>query len=191
MSEVVFHPLCAHAAFSKFQTLFAENKEKLINIALASLIDNERDQLSLPVDELEAQFQALRRLVASKAGFSAFTLLPQYAYIEGWTLNECLILLLWWLEQFVQKWYVEATTESFSQFYFLFIRHFLNLLDSLNNLMFVSDREHAEEVIYSLTKIILWQKDSVVEILVTVPPNRLVMICFCWAYNSKVALGNL
>lgn len=58
-------------------TLFAENKEKMINLTLASLLDREGDQKSLPVDELEAQFHAVRRLVASKAGFGAFTTLPQ------------------------------------------------------------------------------------------------------------------
>lgn len=63
--------------FLKIQTLFAENKEKLINLTLAALLDREGDQKSLPVDELEAQFHALRRLVASKAGFGAFMQLPQ------------------------------------------------------------------------------------------------------------------
>jgi len=62
---------------SCFQTLFAENKEKLINATLAALLEREGDPNSLPVEELEAQFQAIRRLVASKAGFGAFTTLPQ------------------------------------------------------------------------------------------------------------------
>lgn len=35
-------------------------------------------ELPGPNSELEAQFQALRRLVASKAGFQAFTQLPKY-----------------------------------------------------------------------------------------------------------------
>jgi len=59
------------------QTLFAENKEKMINATLASLLDREGDQTSLPSDELEEQFHAMRRLVASKAGFGAFMSLPQ------------------------------------------------------------------------------------------------------------------
>ena len=57
--------------------LFAENKEKLINGALQALLLREGDRTSLPNEELEAQFHALRRLVASKAGFCAFTQLPK------------------------------------------------------------------------------------------------------------------
>ena len=49
----------------------------MINLTLAALLDREGDQKSLSVDDLEAQFHALRRLVASKAGYEAFTLLPQ------------------------------------------------------------------------------------------------------------------
>ena len=60
-----------------FQTLFAENKEKLINGTLTALLDKEGDQNSISVEDLEAQFHALRRLVASKAGFQAFTQLPR------------------------------------------------------------------------------------------------------------------
>jgi DnaJ family protein C protein 13 len=52
--------------------LFAENKEKLINNALTALLVHERQQ-DIPLQELEAQFHALRRLFASKAGFHAFT----------------------------------------------------------------------------------------------------------------------
>ena len=52
----------------------------MINATLAALLDREGDQSSLPVDELEAQFQAIRRLVASKAGFGAFTSLPQLVH---------------------------------------------------------------------------------------------------------------
>ena len=59
------------------QTLFAENKEKLINGTLAALLDREGDQHKLLAVDLEAQFHALRRLVASKAGFGAFTTLPK------------------------------------------------------------------------------------------------------------------
>ncbi len=59
------------------QGLFAENKEKLIHGTLAALLDKEGDQSTIPVVQLEAQFHALRRLVASKAGFQAFTELPR------------------------------------------------------------------------------------------------------------------
>lgn len=58
--------------------LFAQNKEKLINGALTALLLREGDLTSLPNEELEGQFHALRRLVASKAGFYAFTSLPKY-----------------------------------------------------------------------------------------------------------------
>ncbi|KAK7507621.1 hypothetical protein BaRGS_00001556 [Batillaria attramentaria] len=57
--------------------LFAQNKEKLINSTLASLIEQEGDQATIPNVAMEAQFHALRRLVASKAGFQAFTDLPR------------------------------------------------------------------------------------------------------------------
>ena len=57
--------------------LFTENKEKLINGALSALLMREGDQNTLPDEELEGQFHALRRLVASKAGFVAFTTLPK------------------------------------------------------------------------------------------------------------------
>lgn len=58
------------------QGLFAENKDKLITTALQALVQKEGDQSAISVVELEAQFQALRRLVASKVGFAAFTALP-------------------------------------------------------------------------------------------------------------------
>lgn len=58
--------------------LFAENKEKLIHGALNALLDKEGDQNSILPEDLESQFQALRRLVASKAGFGAFTQLPKF-----------------------------------------------------------------------------------------------------------------
>ena len=38
------------------------------------------DVSSVSLDELESFFHALRRLVASKAGFEAFTTLPKYVY---------------------------------------------------------------------------------------------------------------
>lgn len=57
--------------------LFAENKEKLISGALLGLLEKEGDQNVISAENLEAQFHALRRLVASKAGFQAFTTLPK------------------------------------------------------------------------------------------------------------------
>lgn len=63
--------------FSYLQGLFSENKEKLINNAILALLSQDTE-LSGSNAELEAQFQAIRRLVASKAGFQAFTQLPKY-----------------------------------------------------------------------------------------------------------------
>ncbi|OCT75945.1 dnaJ homolog subfamily C member 13 isoform X1 [Xenopus laevis] len=57
--------------------LFSENKEKLINNAITSLLSQE-GELAASGAELESQFQAVRRLVASKAGFQAFTQLPKF-----------------------------------------------------------------------------------------------------------------
>jgi DnaJ family protein C protein 13 len=57
------------------QRLFAENKDKLITTALEALVQKEGDQCAISLVDLEAQFQALRRLVASKVGFAAFTAL--------------------------------------------------------------------------------------------------------------------
>lgn len=56
--------------------IFSENKEKLITSALQALVANKEDDKNLNNYELEAQFQALRRLVASKIGYAAFTTLP-------------------------------------------------------------------------------------------------------------------
>lgn len=58
--------------------LFAENKEKLITGAITALLAMEGDQNTISVEDLEGQFQAIRRLVASKAGFQAFTTLPKF-----------------------------------------------------------------------------------------------------------------
>ncbi|XP_045611089.2 dnaJ homolog subfamily C member 13 isoform X2 [Procambarus clarkii] len=58
--------------------LFAENKERLITGGLGSLVLKEGDQATLPAEEIEAQFHALRRLVASKAGFACLTSLPGF-----------------------------------------------------------------------------------------------------------------
>ncbi|XP_076821267.1 dnaJ homolog subfamily C member 13-like isoform X2 [Clavelina lepadiformis] len=57
---------------------FTENKEKMINGAITALLDKEGDQDMISEHELQAQFHALRRLVASKAGFIAFTQLPRF-----------------------------------------------------------------------------------------------------------------
>lgn len=57
--------------------LFAEKKEKLIQGALVALLEKEGDQNVIDNCVLEAQFQGLRRLVASKIGFASFTLLPR------------------------------------------------------------------------------------------------------------------
>uniref|UniRef100_H2Z525 J domain-containing protein n=1 Tax=Ciona savignyi TaxID=51511 RepID=H2Z525_CIOSA len=57
---------------------FSENKEKMINTAINVLLEKEGDQEKISDQELEAQFHALRRLVASKAGFCAFTQLPRF-----------------------------------------------------------------------------------------------------------------
>lgn len=61
--------------------LFAENKEKLINLALSSLRDYEDDNLS--VYEIEQEFNTLRRLVASKAGYHSFTNLAKFRETVG------------------------------------------------------------------------------------------------------------
>lgn len=59
------------------QSIFAENKEKLISGALQALIKNEADKAVEQSNiELEASFHTLRRLLASKVGFAAFTNLP-------------------------------------------------------------------------------------------------------------------
>lgn len=59
--------------------MFAQNKEKLIHAALTAMLNRDISELDkMPVEDLEQQFHALRRLVASKAGFSAFTTLPGF-----------------------------------------------------------------------------------------------------------------
>lgn len=57
---------------------FAENKERLITGGIGSLVIREGDQATLPAEEVEAQFHALRRLVASKAGFACLTSLSGF-----------------------------------------------------------------------------------------------------------------
>ena len=70
--------------------LFAENKEKLISSGISALITKEGDQDSIPAGELEQQFHALRRLVASKAGFGCFTTLPGFREKVGWKVAKAL-----------------------------------------------------------------------------------------------------
>lgn len=61
------------------QSLFAENKERLITGALQALCQKDTDPTyQLNNVELEATFHALRRLLASKVGFAAFTNLPGF-----------------------------------------------------------------------------------------------------------------
>ncbi|XP_046608377.1 dnaJ homolog subfamily C member 13 isoform X1 [Neodiprion virginianus] len=61
------------------QGLFTENKDKVILGALNALVSKELETNS----EVEAQFHALRRLVASKVGFTAFTTLPGFREAIG------------------------------------------------------------------------------------------------------------
>lgn len=56
-----------------FQSLFSENKDRLITGALMALTQKETESAQLNNLELEASFHALRRLLASKVGFAAFT----------------------------------------------------------------------------------------------------------------------
>ena len=70
--------------------LFAENKEKLISGAISALITKEGDQDSITALELEQQFHALRRLVASKAGYSCFTTLQGFREKVGWKVAKAL-----------------------------------------------------------------------------------------------------
>lgn len=50
-------------------------------MALTSIIAHQGDQNEITVHELEAQFHALRRLFATKAGFSTFIMLPEYVLL--------------------------------------------------------------------------------------------------------------
>ncbi|KAK4884053.1 hypothetical protein RN001_000324 [Aquatica leii] len=63
--------------------IFSENKDKLITGALHALVQKEGDQKSITSVELEAQFQALRRLAASKIGYSCFITLPGFREAVG------------------------------------------------------------------------------------------------------------
>ncbi|XP_011292961.1 dnaJ homolog subfamily C member 13 isoform X2 [Musca domestica] len=66
-------------------SLFAENKEKLILSALQALAQKEVDNPTAQLTnlELEAIFHALTRLLASKVGYAAFTNLPGFREIIG------------------------------------------------------------------------------------------------------------
>ncbi|XP_023212063.1 dnaJ homolog subfamily C member 13-like, partial [Centruroides sculpturatus] len=57
--------------------LHISTQEK-IQIALNALLDKEGEQESVPQEVVEAQFQALRRLIASKVGFASFTQLLRF-----------------------------------------------------------------------------------------------------------------
>lgn len=68
----------------QLQSLFAENKERLILGALQALCQKENDPTyQLNNVELEATFHALRRLLASKVGFAAFTNLSGFRQSIG------------------------------------------------------------------------------------------------------------
>ncbi|SPP75614.1 blast:DnaJ homolog subfamily C member 13 [Drosophila guanche] len=66
-------------------SLFAENKEKLILSALQALAQKELDSPTAQLSnlELEAIFHALTRLLASKVGYAAFTNLTGFREIIG------------------------------------------------------------------------------------------------------------
>ena len=67
------------------QSLFAENKDKLILSALQALAQKEVDNPTAQLTnlELEAIFHGLTRLLASKTGYAAFTNLPGFREIIG------------------------------------------------------------------------------------------------------------
>ncbi|XP_054167917.1 dnaJ homolog subfamily C member 13-like [Oppia nitens] len=76
-----FNANCAYSGLEHSVTqdgLFAENKEKMIFSSLASFADRDGDHIETSDEHLEQHFQALRRLVASKAGFSSFTANPRF-----------------------------------------------------------------------------------------------------------------
>lgn len=81
-----FNANCAYSGLTHSVTqdgLFAENKEKMIFNALASFADRDGDQNEVTDEQLEQHFQAIRRLVASKAGFSSFTANPRFREFLG------------------------------------------------------------------------------------------------------------
>jgi len=69
---------------------FAENKEKLIHAALMALTQTPIDVEHADAGLLEAYFHAMRRLFASKAGFTAFTQVPGVREQLGSKVNSAL-----------------------------------------------------------------------------------------------------
>ncbi|XP_053683789.1 dnaJ homolog subfamily C member 13 isoform X2 [Sabethes cyaneus] len=67
------------------ESLFSENKERLITGALQALVGagSKEDLNQLNNVDLEASFHVLRRLLASKVGFAAFTNLPGFRETIG------------------------------------------------------------------------------------------------------------
>ncbi|KAL5285788.1 DNAJC13 family protein [Megaselia abdita] len=67
------------------ESLFAENKEKLIINALQALAQKEADNPTAQLSnlELEATFHAMSRLLATKVGYAAFTNMPGFREIIG------------------------------------------------------------------------------------------------------------
>ena len=81
-----FNANCAYSGLTHSVTqdgLFAENKEKMIYNALASFAERDGDKNDTSDEHLEQHFHALRRLVASKAGFSSFTANPRFREFLG------------------------------------------------------------------------------------------------------------
>lgn len=76
VNSMLMDRLMSLIKLKNLQGIFSENKEKIIIGALHALVQKEGDQKSINSIELESQFHALRRLVASKVGYAAFTTLP-------------------------------------------------------------------------------------------------------------------
>jgi DnaJ homolog subfamily C member 13 len=60
------------------QGIFGENKDKQVTGALETIMMKEGEISTIPLVDLEAQFHALRRLLACRVGYCAFTTLPGY-----------------------------------------------------------------------------------------------------------------
>jgi len=56
--------------------IFGENKDKQVTGALETIMTKEGDISVIPLADLEAQFHALRRLLACRVGYCSFTTLP-------------------------------------------------------------------------------------------------------------------
>ncbi|XP_059475793.1 dnaJ homolog subfamily C member 13 [Neocloeon triangulifer] len=56
--------------------IFGENKDKQVTGALETIMMKEGDISTIPLTELEVQFNALRRLLACRVGYCSFTTLP-------------------------------------------------------------------------------------------------------------------